>query len=110
MEKIVAIEPSPPVKKLVVLEDGVLTSMAHSEAFLKEFPFIKTLQGTKPKKSGCGGCNAAMNARKADEFSRVKAAFASMGDDRKRVLKQMLNTRKIRIIYRDGKRIQERTF
>lgn len=105
------VRPSKPVKKLVILEEGMLTSMANNPAFTKEFPFLKSLQHPQKlvKKGGCGGCGRA-GQQKAAVFTTVKQNLASMGDDRRRLLKQMLNATQIRLTYKQGARIIQHTF
>ena len=45
-----------PKRKLVVIEEGTITSMASNDTFKKEFPFLASLATkTANKRGGCGG-------------------------------------------------------
>lgn len=106
-----SVKPSQPVKKLVVLEESFLASLANQASFLQEFPFLTTLKSLAPKKGGCGGCKARkQNNARAQAFTAVKASIASMGDDQKRKLKSMLNAKQVRVSYKQGTKIIQHTF
>jgi len=97
-----------PKRKLVVVEEGTITSMASNAAFTKEFPFLASLAAkTAGKKGGCGGCGRAAAERTA-VFTAAKQALAGMDSDKKRRLKELLNTTQIRITYKNnsGKLVQ----
>ena len=85
-------------RKLVVIEEGTLTSMATNAAFLAEFPFLASL-AQRTKKKGCGGCGRAGQER-AQLFGAAKAALAGMASEKKRRLKEMLNAQQIQITYK----------
>lgn len=104
-----AIQSTPPIRKLVVLEEGLLLSMAKNPRYLKEFPFLKPLAQYAPTGGGCGGCRGA-NAQRSSLVNAAKQSVVSMGDDRKKLLKQLLNTHKIRLRLQQGRRSVEYTF
>ena len=100
----------PEKRKMVVLEDSTIGSMALNAEIVKEFPFFGVLaknlrQGTGRR--GCGSCNRTANER-AKLLQQVKASIAGLSSERKRVLKDKLNTQSARITYRssEGKAIQ----
>jgi hypothetical protein len=84
-------------KKMVVIEDSTLASMAANDAFVQEFPFLQQLR-TVPR-GGCGGCN---RNKTANVFAAAKKSVAGLDSERKRKLKEMLNTKELRITYRSG--------
>lgn len=101
---------SPPIKKLVVIEDGILVTMANSPQFLTEFPFLKSLATYRAPAGGCGSCGGKNNGQKAVVFTAAKQAIAGMGDDKKRTLKRLLNTELVRITYRNGEKVIQHNF
>lgn len=103
----------PPLKrKLVVIEEGTLTSMALNAAIAKEFPVlapIAKLARSAPR-AGCGTCGRAGQER-AVTFQRVKQQLASMDATQKRKLKDLMNASSMRLLYRDnGGKAQQLTF
>lgn len=105
--------PKPPLKrKLVVIEEGTLTSMALNAAIAREFPVlapIAKLARAAPR-AGCGSCGRAGQER-AVTFQRVKQALASMDATQKRKLKDLMNAQSMRLLYRDNAgKAQQLTF
>ena len=93
---------------LTVIEDGLLTNLANNAAVLKEFPFLAAAARGQTRRSGCGSCNR--NAKAAASMGSIKQQIASMDDTRKRRLKEILNTEKIRVSYRKGTHVAQHTF
>ena len=104
------IKPVPAVKKLVIIEEAMLVSMARSANFIKEFPFLREALSVEPTGGGCGGCGHASNTQRASVLTTIKQNLAGMADDRKQLLKRLLNTQKIRLTYRQGRQIVQHTF
>ena len=102
----------PNVRKVVVIERGVLTSMANDQKFLREFPFLSKLRGLL-KAEAVGSCNTCSSGRanssRVELLQSVKQTIARMGGARLNVMKKLLNTRRIQITYTQGKRIMQRT-
>lgn len=91
-----------PKRKLVVIEEGTITSMASNDTFKKEFPFLASLATkTANKRGGCGGCGRAAAERTA-VFTAAKQALAGMDSDKKRRLKELLNAAQVRITYKNN--------
>lgn len=103
---------APLKRKLVVIEEGTLTSMALNAAISKEFPIlapIAKLARSAPR-AGCGTCGAAGQQR-AKTFQAVKLALAGMDATQKRKLKDLMNAQSMRLLYRDnGGKAQQLTF
>lgn len=107
-----AVRPVAAVKKLVIIEEGLLTSMASNANFLKEFPCLKPIQGVQSApRGGCGSCGGRRaGTERSAVYTQVKQNLASMGDDKRRLLKQMLNANQVRLTYKSGSRIIMHTF
>ena len=109
------VQPTAPVKKLVVLEEGTLLGIASNEVFLKEFPFLRDLRKIaerRARKGGCGGCSngRGSTSQRSQVITAAKQAIVGMGDDKKRRLKQLHNTKQLRITYRSGSKVIQYTF
>ncbi len=93
------------IKKMAVVEMGLLMNMARSPQHVATFPFLAQLQdvmkGTEAGK--CQSCGAAAKARMG-AINSVKAAMASMSPEQVQAMKTLLNTQKIRVRYTNGAR------
>lgn len=99
------------LRRLVVIEEGTIASMASNATFLKAFPFLaavgRTIRSENGKPRGCGGCGRAAQERTA-VYTTAKQAIASMDATKKRELREMLNAEQVRLVYKatTGKTIQ----
>lgn len=88
-------------RKLVVIDEGLIATMAANSNFVKEFPFLASLArlGAQPQKPGCGGCtrNAVDNNA---TYAAARSAIGSMADSKKIKMKQMLNAKQVLITYK----------
>lgn len=104
---------TPPLKrKMVVIEEGTLTSMALNATIVKEFPFLAPIAklASKARGGGCGTCGTAARERAAT-FQKVKQTLAGMDTERKRKLKDMMNAASMRLLYKDNSgKAQQLTF
>jgi autotransporter adhesin len=105
---------APQKRKMVVIEEGTLTSMALNPKIAAAFPILapiaKLARGTAKGKPGCGSCGRASQER-AKIFQQVKQGLANMDATRKRQLKDLMNAQSMRLLYRDSKnRAQQLTF
>lgn len=82
---------------LKTIEDSTIVGMANNARFVKEFPFLK--KALVAKKSHCSKC-ARKAGNKAANMQKVKQEIAGLSSSRKAVLKQLLDTKQARIIYR----------
>lgn len=87
---------------LVVLEEGIITSMATDPRFTAEFTFLVTLgrqlRHLGPTGPSCNTCGSAAKER-STAFGAAKRAFAGLDSDKKRKLKDMLNAKQVRVTY-----------
>ena len=106
-----AVQPLPPQKKLVVIEESLIISMANDKRFTKEFPFLSSLATYNGANGGgCGGCGKGSSSDRAVALTSAKQTLAGMGDNKKRKLKELLNAKQIRITYRMGSKTVQHTF
>jgi hypothetical protein len=90
-----------PQKTLVHLEDGVITGLAMNKTFLKEFPFLAGIQQAAKPGKGCNRCGA--NRQRYAAMLAAKRSFAGLASDKKRRLKELLNTKQVRVTYLDAR-------
>lgn len=93
-------------KKRVTIENSLLSTMAANSMFVKEFQFLARLQNYKPnQKRGCGSCSRAGTTDSA-VYNAAKMALAGMSADKKRRLRELLNTEQVAIHFTNasGKR------
>lgn len=83
------------LRDLVVIEDGLLYSMAHNQAFVKEFPFLSGLQQLQQAK----GCCSSAPAKKDTAYTAAKRTIAGLDSAKKVKLKALLKAKQARIIY-----------
>jgi hypothetical protein len=95
-------------RRLVVVEDGLLTTMANSPQYVSLFPFLAALQGKK-KPGGCGSCSKDAQNR-VQVYNAAKAAIAGMAVENKRKLKELLNAKEVRVRFTEGRKVTEKTF
>lgn len=84
---------------LKTIEDSTIVGMANNNAFVREFPFLK--QALNAKQSSCRSCMRKAGNRAAN-MQKVKQAIAGLSSSRKAKLKQMLDTKQARIIYKQN--------
>ena len=94
-------KPVPLKRKLVVLEEGTLTSMALNPKIAGAFPILAPIAALarQAPRAGCGSCGRAGQAR-AETFTKVKRAIAGMDSTKKRQLKDLLNAQQVQIMYK----------
>lgn len=98
-----------PVRKLVVVEDSLILSMAQNQQFVSEFPFLQGLAAAATRRAGgCGRCGAA-NKERGQVLNAAKAAVAAMSGEKKKRMLKLLNAEKMRVIYTEGGTTQART-
>lgn len=101
-----------PERKLVQIEDGIITGLAGRADIVKEFPFLGLVSrklNSRPKRPGCGKCSD--RSAKGAVYGEVKRAIAGLDSEKKNRLKKLLNTRKIRVLYLNkSRKLVELTF
>ena len=105
-----AVEPSPPIKKLTILEEGLIVGLSNNSQYLNAFPFLNAVRRlTNARRGGCGKCGTAAKER-GQIMQSAKQAIVALSEDKKRELKRMLNTEKIQVKYRAGQKIVTHQF
>ena len=97
--------------KLVLIQDSLLDSMAADVKFSRELPFLKGLLNL-PRPATCRSCNRGQaQVVRQQTYASAKRTMAGLPAEKKRKLKELLNAKQIRIIFRnDGGKIIELTF
>lgn len=85
-------------RKLVIIEDGVLLTLAQSPVALAAFPFLRPLGQDRPSAQGCQRCRKKTTAA-ASVYAAAKAAIAGLDATRKQRLKDLLHAQSVRVIY-----------
>jgi sulfur relay (sulfurtransferase) complex TusBCD TusD component (DsrE family) len=104
------VEPTPPTRKLVILEEGLLIGLSNNNQYLNAFPFLNAVRKlTNARRGGCGKCGTAAKER-GQIMQSAKQAVIALSEDKKREFKRMLNAEKIQIKYRAGQKIVTHQF
>jgi hypothetical protein len=105
-----AVEPSVPVRKLVIVEDSMLIGLSNNHQFVAAFPFLSPLTKlTKARAGGCGKCNSAAK-RRIQLVNAAKMAIIGLDQSKKNQMKKLMNADKIQVKYRSGKEIKTHEF
>lgn len=105
-----AVEPTSPLRKLVILEEGMIIGLANNNQFLTAFPFLSPLKKlTTARAGGCGKCGTAAKQR-GQLMQSAKMAIIGLGGDKKKQLKRLLNAEKVQIRYRSGDEVKVNEF
>lgn len=94
---------------IVVIEDSTILSLIRDPAYEQAIPCFANKKDTfKSGGGGCGSCAAKRRARQKQAMSGIKSCLAGLTPEKKAELKQMLNTKQIRVVYTNaaGKVVQ----
>lgn len=93
----------PATHELLTLDDAAIYAMSSNPQFLKEFQFLRAASSVDRRKSSCGRCNKKAKSRIAT-MNSIKLAIRGLSGPKKTKLKQLLNTKQIRMrISQNGK-------
>lgn len=95
--------------ELLRLEDSHILSMSTNPAFLTEFPFLSRAKELNKAKRGCGTCGRSAKTRNT-VMSDIRRSIINLGEDKKRQLKKMLKTKKLRLRLSLAGKVTEYTF
>lgn len=100
------------MRSLVVIEDGTILSMLNDPTFNTTIPCLYGKREMfKSPTGGCSSCGKKKQDNRRQELMRIKACLAGLSDEKRRELKQLFNTEKIRIIYsNNGGQVVQITF
>lgn len=105
-----AVEPTPPLRKLVILEEGMIIGLANNQQFLSAFPFLTPLKKlTTARAGGCGKCGTAAKQR-GQLMQSAKMAIIGLGPDKKKQMKRLLNAETVQVRYRSGDEVRSHEF
>lgn len=97
---------------LVVIEDSTVVTMVNDPAFTSVIPclFNKAVI-FRNDGGGCGACRRKREQRMREEMARIKSCLGSLDATKKNELKQLLNAKKVRVIFtRPGGEVVQLTF
>jgi hypothetical protein len=106
----------PPRSELVVIEDSLLQGLSANPIYVAEFPFLAPLARTvdaaaPPQKTCCGRRAAAAKTGVTAVYAAAKSAIAGMPVAKKVRLKEILNTRQLRVFFHSaGGKLVKYTF
>lgn len=99
------------LRPLVTIEESTILGMLRDPRYLDAFPFLKALKNNIDKLGDCTSCGAKKNPgnrlklqQRKELMTAARTAFAHLPTPQKVVLKSLMQTRKIRVIYISGKR------
>lgn len=88
--------------ELVVIEDSTILTMIRDARFA-EIPCLANKADIfTAKAGGCGACARKRQQRQRQEMARIKSCLAALAPELKAALKQLLNTKKVRVVYARG--------
>jgi hypothetical protein len=107
-----AVRPAPALRKLVIIEEGLILSMATSAQFLAEFPFLRSAASLATNLAGqpCNSCGGKANTGRSEVLTKLKQTLAGMPDTQRRKLKELLNAAQVRVTFKQGNKIIQHTF
>lgn len=94
------------MQELVYLDEATLDQMAANPAIMNEFPILQQLKGAD--NVSCPPCQRKKAPDRSASYGNVKTYFGTMSDDLKLRLKQLLNAKRIRVVYMKGPGIYEK--
>lgn len=98
------------LNQLLVINDQHIRNMASQDRFLKEFPFLRSLdRAEKTPRRGCGGCRKS-NVRVSEIFAAAKRTLAALPPAKKAILKKLLGAKRVRVVYKTGTKVTTLTF
>jgi hypothetical protein len=88
------------MRDLVVLEDSTILSLLADPAYAETIPcFINKKDLFKTGNVGCGACAKKRQDKQRAAMAQIKSCLAGMSDQKKKELKTLLNTAKVRVVY-----------
>jgi hypothetical protein len=99
------------LRPLVTIEESTILGMTQDPRYVDAFPFLRQLKASLDKLGDCSTCGAKRNPgnrlklqQRKDMLTAARHTFAHLPSAQKVVLKNLLGTRKVRVIYLSGKR------
>jgi hypothetical protein len=87
------------MQEIVVIEDSTIVSMANDARFTDAIPCLQNQQANlQPANTGCGSCARKRLAAQRSALANIKTCLAGLSQDKKNELKQLLNTKQIKVV------------
>lgn len=94
---------------IVVIEDSTILSLIRDPAYEQVIPcFANKKEMFQSGGGGCGSCAAKRRERQKQTMAGIKSCLAGLSPEKKTELKQLLNTKQVRVMYTNasGKVVQ----
>lgn len=97
---------------LVVIEDSTILTMLADQKFASVIPcFFNKQEVFRNGPVSCGACARKRQQRQRTEMAKIKSCLAAMTADKKVLLKQLLDAKKVRVTFvKPGGEIVQLTF
>jgi hypothetical protein len=84
---------------LAVIEDSTILTMLQDRRFSDTIPCLLNKAEIFRNNSGCGSCARKRQEKQRSEMAKIKSCLAALSPDKKTALKQLLNAKKIRVVF-----------
>jgi len=89
------------MQEIVVIEDSTIASMISDPRFTAAIPCLQNQQAVL-QQQGAGGCGACARKRAANQraaLANIKMCLSGLSQDKKNELKQLLDTKQIKVVF-----------
>jgi hypothetical protein len=98
------------VYELLIIDDNTIMTMLSSQAFLDEFPAVKTAANAIRTLSSCGRCQAKTQTDRSQIMNTLKSSLVTTSGPQLAKLKRLLNAKQLRLRVPQGNKLVEYTF
>lgn len=94
--------------ELAIIEDSTILTMVRDARFAEIPCLANKAEIFQAKGSSCGACARKRQQRQRQEMAKIKSCLAALAPDKKAMLKQLLDAKKVRVVYAraDGEIVQ----
>jgi hypothetical protein len=86
--------------KVVVIEDGTIFTMLNDPKIVSEIPCLFGKRDVfRTSSGGCGACARKRATQRGMELTRIKACLAALSQEKRTVLKNLLDAETVRVVY-----------
>lgn len=88
------------MRELVVLEDSTIISLLSDPAYAESIPcFHNKRDMFRSTGGGCSACAKKRQEKRRNNMAQIKSCLAGMSSEKKMLLKNLLDAKKVRVIY-----------
>lgn len=84
---------------LTIIEDSTILTMLQDKQFSDAIPCLFNKYEIFRNTSGCGSCARKRQEKQRSEMAKIKSCLAALSADKKTKLKQLLGTKKVRVVF-----------